>query len=148
MQKPTVYTTTIIVTIHSDLCSKVLFWRCLCLFSLFVYEISWEPLNGFAPNSHGRRVLSVAWNLEEFECQGQSSKVKVTRNKNALCTPITTRHRRNGPFCCMMLFCSERVCSRMDHSITTGGWLEYTESVGEVWSTLRPVCGLCLVKHL
>jgi len=23
---------------------------------LFVYEISQEPLNGFAPNSHGRRV--------------------------------------------------------------------------------------------
>ena len=26
----------------------------------FVYEISREPLNGYAPNSHGRRVLSLA----------------------------------------------------------------------------------------
>ena len=25
----------------------------------FVYEISREPLNGFAPNSHGRRVWSL-----------------------------------------------------------------------------------------
>ena len=27
---------------------------------LFVYEISGEPLNGFAPNSQGRRVWSHA----------------------------------------------------------------------------------------
>jgi len=33
---------------------------------------------------------------EEFECQGQRSKVNVTRDKNALCTPITPRQRRNG----------------------------------------------------
>jgi len=26
---------------------------------------------------------------EEFECQSQRSKVKVTRDKNTLCTPIT-----------------------------------------------------------
>jgi len=30
------------------------------VFFLFVYEISREPLNGFAPNSHGRRVWSLA----------------------------------------------------------------------------------------
>ena len=27
---------------------------------LFLYEISREPLNGFAPSSHGRRTLSLA----------------------------------------------------------------------------------------
>jgi len=26
-----------------------------------VYEITWEQLNGFAPNSQGRRVLFLAW---------------------------------------------------------------------------------------
>jgi len=28
------------------------------------------------------------------------------------------------------------------------GWWECTDNAGEVWSTLRPVCGLCLAKHL
>jgi len=50
-----------------------------------VPQISGEPLNGFTPNSHGRRV-----NLEEFECQGQRSKVKVTRDKKTgFGAPIT-----------------------------------------------------------
>jgi len=39
----------------------------------FVYEISPELLNGFVPNSHGRRIWSLAWT---------SLKVKVTRDKN------------------------------------------------------------------
>jgi len=43
-------------------------------FDFFMYEISWEPLNGFAPNSHGRR----AWSLAQT-----SVKVKVTRDKMA-----------------------------------------------------------------
>jgi len=40
---------------------------------LFVYEIFREPLNGFALNSQGRRVSSLAWT---------SLKVKVTTDKN------------------------------------------------------------------
>jgi len=43
----------------------------VCVF-LFVYEIFPEPLNGFAPNSHGRSVWSLTWT---------SLKVKVTRDK-------------------------------------------------------------------
>ena len=38
---------------------KVLFLALSVTF-LFVYEISWEPLNGFAPNSQERRVWSLA----------------------------------------------------------------------------------------
>jgi len=40
---------------------KVLFFGAvsLCVF-LFAYEISREPLNGLAPNSHGRRAWSLA----------------------------------------------------------------------------------------
>jgi len=38
-------------------------------FSFFVYEISLELLNRFAPNSQGRRVWFACSN--EFECQGQ-----------------------------------------------------------------------------
>jgi len=53
---------------------KVLFLATVCDFFvlfLFVPQISREPLNGFAPNSHGRRVCP-----SEFE--RQRSKVKVT----------------------------------------------------------------------
>jgi len=52
---------------HAVNCITFCFWRCLWLF-LFVYEISPELLNGFAPNSQGRRVWSLA---------GTSLKVKV-----------------------------------------------------------------------
>jgi len=50
-----VYTT---ITARSEL-RKVLFLApSVCVF-LFVYEMSQEPLNGFAPNSQGRRVWSL-----------------------------------------------------------------------------------------
>jgi len=45
---------------------------------LFVYEISLELLNGFATNSYGRRV----WSLAETNLNVKvRSKVKVTRDK-------------------------------------------------------------------
>jgi len=37
----------------------------------FVYEISPEPLNGFAPNSHGRRVWSLARMSLKVKVKGQ-----------------------------------------------------------------------------
>jgi len=40
---------------------------------VFVYEISLEPLNVIAPNSHRGRLWTLAWT---------SLKVKVTRDKN------------------------------------------------------------------
>jgi len=56
----------------------------LCVTFLFVYEISLEPLNGFAPNSHGRRVLSLAGTSLNVKVKGQGSKVTVTRDKNGI----------------------------------------------------------------
>jgi len=53
------------------------------LFFLFVNQISPEPLNGFAPNSHGRRVWSLvraSLNVKGRGHQGQ---------QNTLCTAIT-----------------------------------------------------------
>jgi len=48
----------IVITACSEL-QKVLFLApSVCGF--FVYEISLEPLNGFAPSSHRRHVLSLA----------------------------------------------------------------------------------------
>jgi len=48
-----------------------------------------ERLNGFAPNSQGRLNCLVP-RSDEFECQGQRSKVKVTRDKKKLSTPVTS----------------------------------------------------------
>jgi len=45
----------------------------------FVYEISREPLNGFAPNSHGRSVVPRS---DEFEGQGHQGQ------KNSIFQPF------------------------------------------------------------
>ena len=47
------------------------FWCCQFLFFLFVYEISREPLNGFALNSHERRVWSLARTSLKVKVKGQ-----------------------------------------------------------------------------
>jgi len=54
---------------------KVLFVALSVTF-LFVYEIPREPLNGFAPNSQGRRVWSLAHKVVNVKVKGQRSKVK------------------------------------------------------------------------
>jgi len=46
-------------TAYSEL-RKVLFLVLSVCDFFFVNEISWEPLNGFAPHSHGRYVWSLA----------------------------------------------------------------------------------------
>jgi len=61
-------------TARSEL-RKVLFLAPSVCGFLFVYEISREPLNGFASNSHGRRV----WSLDEFEGQDQRSRSPGTK---------------------------------------------------------------------
>jgi len=46
-----------------------------------VNQISREPLNGFATNSQGRRVWSLARTSLNVKVKGQKSKVKVTSDK-------------------------------------------------------------------
>jgi len=43
-------------------------------FILFVNQIYWELLNGFAPNSQGRRVWSLAWTSLNVKIRGQRSR--------------------------------------------------------------------------
>jgi len=52
---------------------KVLFLA-LSVWFLFVYEISREPQNGFAPNSHERRVWSLARMSLKVKVKGQGSR--------------------------------------------------------------------------
>jgi len=47
---------------------------------LFVYEISREPLNGFAPNSQGRRACSLARTTLKVKVKGQRSRSPGTKN--------------------------------------------------------------------
>ena len=70
----------ILFTTRSDL-RKVLFLAPSVCGLLFVYEISREPLNEFAPNSQGRR--GFVSRSDEFEYQRQRS-IKVTRDKNGI----------------------------------------------------------------
>jgi len=45
---------------YSIVISRIPVFGAVCDFFLFVYEISLEPLNGFAPDSHGRGAWSLA----------------------------------------------------------------------------------------
>jgi len=58
-------------TAHSEL-RKVLFLALSVTF-LFVYEISREPLNGFAPISQTGKTCLVP-RSDEFECQDRTNK--------------------------------------------------------------------------
>jgi len=57
------------ITARSEL-RKVLFLALSVTF-LFVYEISREPLNGFAPNLQGQRVWSLARTSLNVKVKGQ-----------------------------------------------------------------------------
>ena len=75
-----------VITARSEL-RKVLFLTPSVSF-LFVYEMSRKPLNGFVPNSHGRRVWSLAH--KKFEGQGQRSRSPET--KTAFFGPFCDLH--------------------------------------------------------
>ena len=57
---------TMFLSPHAVNCGRFCFW-CHQSAVLFVYEISPELLNGFAPNSHGRHLVPHS---DEFEGQG------------------------------------------------------------------------------
>ena len=60
----------VIITICSEF-QKVLFLVPPVCGFLFVHEISQEPQNGFAPNSHGRSVWSLAQTSLKVKVKGQ-----------------------------------------------------------------------------
>jgi len=79
--------TTSVFTARSQL-RKVLFLALTVTF-LFAYEISLEPLNGFAPYSHGRRVWSLARTSLNVKAKGQSLKGQGhERQKTAFLGPF------------------------------------------------------------
>ena len=59
-----------VITARSEMWKVLFLAPSVCVF-LFVYEISPEPLNDFAPDSHGRRVLSLAWTSLKVKVKGQ-----------------------------------------------------------------------------
>ena len=75
------YLLNIFITARSEL-RKVLFLAPPVCFFLFVYEIYWEPLNGFAPNSNGRRVWSLARTSLKVKAKGQRSRSPGTKKRH------------------------------------------------------------------
>jgi len=67
---------TVIFTTYSEL-HEALFLALSVTF-LFVYEISPEPLNGFVPNSQGRRVWSLAQTSLKISVKGQGHHAQKT----------------------------------------------------------------------
>jgi len=55
---------------------------------LFVYEISREPLNGFAPNWQGGRVWSLARTSSKVKVKSQMSRSLGSRDKNGIFRPF------------------------------------------------------------
>ena len=63
---------------HAVNCGRFCFWRCQSLALLFMYEISREPVNGFAPNSHGGRVWFLARTSLKIKVKGQGHQGQTT----------------------------------------------------------------------
>ena len=68
----------ILFTERSEL-RKVLFLALSVCSFCHVYEISREPLNGFSPNSHGRRVWSLARTSLKVKVKVQRSRSPGTK---------------------------------------------------------------------
>ena len=95
---------------------------------LFVYEISPEPLNGFAPYLQVRRVWSLA--QTSLNAKVKKSKVKVTRDKNRC-------YRRISP----ISGTDERIWDKFTRKTCLIPRSNEFEGQGQLrW----PECGLCL----
>jgi len=78
------------ITTRSEL-HKVLF-LVLSVTFLFVYEISWEPLNGFVPNSHGRRIWSLARTSLKVKVKGQRHQGQKQHFWQPVCSLCLVKH--------------------------------------------------------
>jgi len=88
--------------------SHLLMSSCVCL---FVYEISREPLNRFAPNSQGRRDWSLARANLNVKVKGQGHQDKRAVQSDH------PRHRQNGTRSLQITSSS----SERHHSVAAGG---------------------------
>jgi len=98
-----------VVTARSEL-RKVLFLAPSVCGVFFVYEISREPLNGFAPNSHGRLVWFLAGTSLKAKVKGQGHKGQ----KNGIFRPF--RWPACGLFGKTSLASSLHLLQTFDHS--------------------------------
>ena len=60
--------------VHADGGVRAYVWQNIFSFSLFVPQISREPLDGFAPNSQARRVWTLARSSLNVKVKGQRSR--------------------------------------------------------------------------
>ena len=62
--------------------------KSVCVFFLFVYEISLQPLNGFVPNSHRSRVSTLAWTTLKVDVKGE--RLRSPGTKNSIFRPFSS----------------------------------------------------------
>ena len=80
-------------------CTQVTF--CFSAVCDFFYSVRESNISGTAERICAKftEKTCLVPRTEDFESQGRMSKVKVTRDKNALCTPVTPRQSTNGMQC-------------------------------------------------
>jgi len=75
---------------------------CICVL-LFVYEIYPELLNGFAPNSHGKRVWALTRTSLNLKVKGQDHQGQISSPLKMHCNTLAANNvmqQQKGPFCC------------------------------------------------
>ena len=81
-----------------------------------MHQISREPLNGSAPNSQQRRVLSLAQTSLNVKVKGEGHQGQKLKN----CCVIPIDNALEGVRCTPYMTSSGSGC-RVDHSIAAGG---------------------------
>ena len=100
-----------------------------------------EPLNGFAPNSHGRRVWSfprTSWNVK---VKSQGSRSPGTKTRCALTTPPP--YGRNGT-ASLQITSRKQQARRFDRC----GGVSSPGCVRWAWRATAGLCHVFLVHHV
>ena len=113
--------------LHAVNCVRFCFWHSATF--LFVYEIYREPLEGYASNSQGRRVWSLARKSLNVKVKGQKSRSPGTKTR----------------FSAYISGIAELIREKFTRKTCLVPRLDVLEGQGQFW---RPACGLCLEKHL
>jgi len=118
---------------------------------LFVYEISREPLNGFAPNSHGRRVWSLARTSLKVNVNfGGLRTVYVRENIFALVS-VNFRPAQSltAPLCGCL---SRHICILRQQLLRCLGsvettWTLFSVLLHVIWCATKNVMQFCAPSH-
>jgi len=116
-------------------CVRFCFWRCLWLFCLCIKYLG-EPLNGFVPNLHGRRVWSLARTSLNVKVNAQGHQVQISSPLKMHCNVLAANNvmqQQTGPF--------HRGCVRfmfVKHLFSSSFFIRM-KYLGNRWTDLRQI---------